>query len=188
MIFPREIHEAVPPHYHWLIKSDNPKVLHEALMLYGVYEWRGADNNPVIIEWAKEVGRKVGMPYTADSIPWCGLFTAICVKRAGFPLPNIAVRAKAWLDWGTPIDKSDASRGDVLIFSRKGGGHVGFYVGEDSECYHVLGGNQSDQVNITRIKKTRLSGIRRCPWRVAQPDSVKPIHLASIGDISENEA
>jgi hypothetical protein len=48
----------------------------------------------------------------------------------------------------------------VLTFKRKGGGHVGIYVGEDSKCYHVLGGNQS---NMTiRIEKSR------CTWRYVE--------------------
>jgi len=178
----------IPDQYHWLFNLQLPRVMLEALHLYGVYEWRGSDNNPLIIEWAKELGRKVGIAYDADSIPWCGLFVGICVKRAGYDLPNILVRAKAWLEWGTIIDENDASLGDVLVFDRRGGGHVGFYVGEDDECYHVLGGNQSDQVNIRRMKKERLVGVRRCPWRRMQPHGVKPVKLASVGEISRNEA
>ena len=34
--------------------------------------------------------------------------------------------------------------GDILTFKRNGGGHVGLYVGEDKDCYHVLGGNQGN--------------------------------------------
>lgn len=57
--------------------------------------------------------------------------------------------------------------GDALTFKRNGGGHVGIYVGEDSTCYHVLGDNQSNMVCITRIEKTRCSGIRRTEWKIA---------------------
>lgn len=34
--------------------------------------------------------------------------------------------------------------GDIWTLSRNGGGHVGFYVSEETSCLHVLGGNQSD--------------------------------------------
>jgi hypothetical protein len=44
-----------------------------------------------------------------------------------------------------------AALGDVLAFVRNGGGHVGLYVDEDASAYHVLGGNQSDRVSITRV-------------------------------------
>ena len=30
---------------------------------------------------------------------------------------------------------------------RQGGGHVALYIGEDNECYHCAGGNQSDKSN-----------------------------------------
>lgn len=188
MKYHTDIKGMMPAQYHWLLRETSPRVLFEALSLYGIYEWRGDDHNPVIMQWAKDIGRKVGMHYTADEIPWCGLYVAICVQRAGFELPDIAVRAKAWLDWGTVIEPSNASLGDVLVFDRKGGGHVGFYVGEDDEAYHVLGGNQANQVNIRRMLKNRLEGVRRCPWKIRQPRAVEPIRLARVGIISRNEA
>jgi len=50
--------------------------------------------------------------------------------------------------------------GCILTFTRAGGGHVGFYVGEDDTHLHVLGGNQGDAVSITRIARNRLSEMR----------------------------
>jgi hypothetical protein len=35
-------------------------------------------------------------------------------------------------------------------------GHVAFYAGEDETHYHVLGGNQSQTVSVTRITKQRF--------------------------------
>jgi hypothetical protein len=35
-------------------------------------------------------------------------------------------------------------------------------------------GNQSNMVNITRLK-SRCAGIRRTPWKVSQPDSVRAV-------------
>ena len=54
-----------------------------------------------------------------------------------------------------------------MTFKRPGGGHVGFYVGEDSTAYHVLSGNQFDKVGITRIDKSRLVAIR---WPLRRDD------------------
>jgi hypothetical protein len=42
-----------------------------------------------------------------------------------------------------------------MVFKRAGGGHVGFYVGEDKDAYHILGGNQSDMVSVARVAKDR---------------------------------
>jgi len=73
-----------------------------------------------------------------------------------------------------------------MVFTRSGGGHVGLYVGEDAGAYHILGGNQSNAVTITRIARERLSAMR---W----PDGVplpKPqiIRLTPSGALSRNEA
>ena len=77
--------------------------------------------------------------------------------------------------------------GDVMIFSRTGGAHVGMYVGEDKDCYHIVGGNQSNQFNIIRIAKNRLTGARRPKYKVI-PKSVKKYYLEPLGKISQNEA
>ena len=77
--------------------------------------------------------------------------------------------------------------GDVLVFSRNGGGHVGFYVGEDTTHYHVLGGNQSDSVNIARIAKNRLFGIRRAEYN-NKPKGVIKVILDADGAVSTNES
>jgi hypothetical protein len=45
----------------------------------------------------------------------------------------------------------------VLVFERPGGGHVGYYFGEDATAYHVLGGNQGDAVTIARIARIAVS-------------------------------
>lgn len=172
--------------YEWLWSESGPRILKEALKMHGIYEFHGEENNPVIIEWAKEIGGWIGRWYQQDSIPWCGLYMAVCAKRANFAFNQKALSAKAWADWGDPVDV--AMLGDVVVFSRRGGGHVGLYVGEDDEAYHILGGNQPDQVNITRISKSRTYAVRRCPWRYRQPDNVRVVKLSPHGTMSENEA
>lgn len=172
--------------YEWLWNEPGPRILREARYLYGTYELPGEANNQLIIEWAKEVGGWIGSWYQEDSVPWCGLFMAVIAKRARFPFDQKALSALAWADWGeySPIPML----GDVMVFKRTGGGHVGLYVGEDHEAYHILGGNQSDMVNVTRINKHRFYAARRCPWRYAQPDNVRVVNLSAYGKISENEA
>lgn len=174
------------PRYAWLWREDGPRILKEALSMYGVLEIKGEENNPLIIEWAKEIGGWIGGWYKEDSVPWCGLFTGVCALRADFSFSQKMLSAKAWAEWGNPVDRP--MLGDVLVFTRRGGGHVGLYVGEDKTTYHVLGGNQSDAVNITRLSKARLMTARRCPWRVAQPDNVRVVHLTVGGKLSENES
>jgi len=176
------VHQA---QYKWLEKENSPKVMVEAVKLYGTREIVGKQHSKEILSWAKELVME--KTYTNDEIPWCGLFTAIVVKRAGFDVVINPLWARNWNQFGTK--QSVAMLGDVLVFTRPdGGGHVGFYVGEDATCYHVLGGNQSNMVNTTRILKSRCIGIRRCNWKVSQPKNVRVIKLVANGVVSTNEA
>lgn len=119
----------------------------------------------------------------------CGLFLAEICKRAGL-VTNLTPKESLWaLNWSKFGTKQPvAMLGDVLTFKRNGGGHVGLYVGEDDVCYHILGGNQSNMVNITRIEKSRLNSIRRTNWKLKQPINVRVIKLESNGIISKNES
>jgi uncharacterized protein (TIGR02594 family) len=175
----------LPSRYGWLAREPGPKMIVEALKLFGMMETPGSANNPTIIAWAKEVGGEVADVYKADSIPWCGLFMAVVAKRAGKELPRHPLWALSWSAFGAKTDAP--ALGDVLVFSRNGGGHVGLYVGEDSSAFHVLGGNQSDRVCITRVAKARLYAARRPLYRI-QPANVRPIHLDATGSLSLNEA
>lgn len=179
---------GLPKQYEWLNAEPGPRILREALKTYGTIEKPGAGSNPSILAWAKATGQdKI---YKDDSTAWCGLWTAYVALQAGWDIPVNPLGARNWLSWGVP--QKSAGLGDILIFwrgKRTGwSGHVGMYVGEDNESYHVLGGNQSDQVNIKRISKSRILGIRRCPWRINEPGNVRPIKLAAVGTLSTNEA
>lgn len=175
----------LPPAYAWLDAVQGcPKIITEARALFGVHEGAGPVDNPTILAWAREVG--LGDIYTHDATAWCGLFADVVVKRAGKSGPAAPLWALNWRSFGAPSPQ--ASLGDVLVFSRDGGGHVGFYVGEDVSAYHVLGGNEGDQVNIVRILKARCVAVRRPIWTVAQPAGVVPHHLTASGALSSNEA
>lgn len=171
--------------YDYINSVKSPKVIFEGWKLRGTQEIVGKQHNPTILNWAKELGlEKV---YTADEIAWCGLYVAYVVKKAGFETVKDPLWARNWGKFGT--SQKEAMLGDILVFTRpNGGGHVGFYVGEDDTCYHVLGGNQNNRVNVTRILKNRCISIRRCEWRVAQPPAVKKYLVTAQGEISTNEA
>lgn len=175
----------LPKQYAWLSDEAGPRLLIEALKTYGTAETPGPGSNPSIMEWAKATG--LDKAYRNDATAWCGLWMAYVALQAGWEPPINPLWARNWLDWGTPQRR--AGLGDVLVFSRGKGGHVGIYVGEDEGmAFHVLGGNQSDRVMFKRIAKNRLLGIRRCPWRVNQPQAVRPVWLAATGAMSTNEA
>ena len=125
--------------------------------------------------------------YLEDGIPWCGLFMAVVAKRGGKPVVEDPLWARSWVNFGKD-GSAKPQLGDVLVFRRgQGSGHVGLYVGEDYGAYHVLGGNQSDGVTITRIAKDRCIAVRRPAYRKA-PETAKPVQLAATGAPSVNEA
>lgn len=166
------------------VSESEPKWLKIAEPLIGTKEYPGAKNNPTIMQWASKLGRVLGITYTGDSVPWCGLFAAHCMKESGFTPPPIAVRASEWGKWGVKLSKG--CPGAVLVFTRSGGGHVGFYVSEDSVHYHVLGGNQGDAVSVTKIAKNRCTAIR---WPANYPAPTRgPVVRVFDGKVSTNEA
>lgn len=122
-------------------------------------------------------------------VSWCGAFVQTCMKIA-FPniiTPDKPLLARSWQSFGV---STHPSFGSVLVFWRgqKAGwqGHVGFYRAEDDTHFHVLGGNQSDSVRVTRIAKTRLLASR---WPAQWPGRSNPIFVTPGGvPVSNNEA
>jgi uncharacterized protein (TIGR02594 family) len=154
--------------------SREPPWMHTAKGLMGTDEIAGRRNNSVIIKWAKDFGGFVKSYYTKDSIPWCGLFEAHIFQANDIPVTFVnPLGARNWMKFGFP---TEPQYGAVMVFSRKGGGHVGNYVSEDSKYYHILGGNQSDTVNVTKVAKSRFLGAR---W----PKGYDTIHQELSGRI-----
>ena len=177
----------LPHEFAWLSNEPGPRILLEMLKLYGVHETPGPGSNPTIVGWARSIG--LGNVYKNDATAWCGLTVAYAARQAGWDDPVNPLWARNWLQWGkTSIVPM---LGDVLVFERgPSSGHVGLYVGQNDAAheYWVLGGNQSDQVMIKPISKSRLLGARRCPWRVNQPANVRVVRLSLSGALSTNEA
>jgi uncharacterized protein (TIGR02594 family) len=182
--------KPLPSAYAWLDAEPGPRILREFLRVYGIAEQTGPGSNPTILAWAKAVGLE--SYYRDDETAWCGLAMAYVAGQAGWdnaPRGN-SLLARNWLFWGNPAPAP--MLGDVLVFWRgtpKGSkGHVGVYVGEDAEAFHVIGGNQDDTVSIKRISRKRLLQARRCQWRINEPANIRRIQLTSNGKLSVDEA
>ena len=122
-------------------------------------------------------------------IPWCGAFVATCFRQWD-PLIKLPKNPLGARNWNTFDVATGPQLGACLVFWRGSPsgwqGHVGFYWGEDAACYHVLGGNQSNAVTITRIAKNRLLDAR---WPFHHPQPHKIIHLSPSGvPVTTNEA
>lgn len=185
---------TIPKGYEWLNSVGTlPKTISEALKLFGTHEVVGKGSNKTIMAWRDELNAAAGVNplaqkivgYGDDDIPWCGLFAAIVAFRAGKAVVANPLWARNWQNFG--VKSPAAGLGDCLVFVRNGGGHVGWYIAEDAKAYHVLGGNQSNAVTITRIEKGRCIAVRR-PVYNAAPASVKPYKVAATGGLSRDEA
>lgn len=176
--------KKLPKQYEWLLDINPlPKMVAEGLKLYGVTEVLGAKNNPEIMSW-DDVAPIAG--FNADSVPWCGYFMAIVARRAGYTPPDKPLWALNWNQFG--VDGGQPELGDVLTFVRPGGGHVALYIAEDQFAYHVLGGNQGDQVNITRIEKTRMNRVRQPIYKIGKSPLWTARLVEASGKLSTNEA
>ena len=123
----------------------------------GTKEYAGAADNPRIVEYLSSTNLGV-QERSNDETLWCSAFANWCVESAGFEGTDSAW-AKSWLTWGKKL--STPRRGCVVVFTRDGGGgHVGFFVSKTSSRIKVLGGNQSDEVNISAYGADRLLGYR----------------------------
>jgi uncharacterized protein (TIGR02594 family) len=132
-----------------------PAWLEYARKFLGLREIPGIESNPVIVNWLI----KLRAWWRDDSTPWCGLFVAVCISESGIALPKHWYRARDWLNWGQPL--SFPVVGAVVVYERKGGGHVGFIVGKDQNGdLMTLGGNQGDRVSIAPFSRDRVLGYR----------------------------
>jgi uncharacterized protein (TIGR02594 family) len=133
----------------------------EAKKYIGEREIKGAQHNPLIVQWWKDIKRG---GIKDDETPWCAAFVGAMLERVGIQSTRFE-SAKSYLQWGEKLDKPIP--GCIVVFTRDGGGHVGFVVGQTrGGSLVVLGGNQSDAVNYKAFSRTRVTGYR---WPAGQP-------------------
>ena len=154
----------------------------EAERHIGLREIKGLKHNSTIIGWLKNLKAW----WFDDETAWCGTFVAHCLKSTGHVIPSTWYRALSWAQWGQKLENPVV--GCVVVFSRKGGGHVGFVVGRNRNGnLMVLGGNQGDAVAISAFDKSRVVGYR-WPSDAMIPINVDLPLINSNGKLSENEA
>lgn len=157
-----------------------PKWLAVARKEIGTREIPGPTHNARILGWLN----RLRAWWKDDETPWCGVFVAHCVQEAGLPIPTLYMRAKDWAKYGSNLRPDRLAPGAILVFDRAGGGHVGFYAGESSSHYYVLGGNQGNAVNISKIAKSRLTASR---WPAGVAVTGQRISMIG-GTVSRSEA
>ncbi|MCZ4341507.1 TIGR02594 family protein [Sphingomonadaceae bacterium G21617-S1] len=151
-----------------------------AMSLLGIREVPGPGNSTIIAGWLK--GLKAW--WYDDATPWCGVFVAHVLQRAGHALPKHWYRAKGWLEWGVGLVAP--AYGCVCVLDRAGGGHVFFVTKVSKNFVWGIGGNQADKVSEAKFERARVVGLR-WPSTLAMPIALDLI-ADTGGPISRNEA
>lgn len=160
---------------------NTPPWIVEAKRHEGLTEIKGTEHAQEILQFWKDIKRG---GIKADSVPWCAAFVGACLERVGIESTRFE-SAGSYLTWGVPL--SEPIYGCIVVFSRKGGGHVGFVVGVDEHNrLMVLGGNQGDAVNVAPFTRDRVIGYR---WPADRDGLNQPLPvISSAAASSTNEA
>lgn len=165
----------------------DPLWLAQARAHIGLAEIAGKAHNPTIRHWLLSLKAW----WTDDETPWCGTFVAHCCRTAHRALPPHWYRARDWLNTGTRLERP--AYGCIAVFERKGGGHVGFVVGQDKEGnLLILGGNQGNRVSVAPFERSRVLGyvwpsLANGKAAMPRPERFKLPVLKNIGALSQNE-
>lgn len=168
-----------------------PPHMEAAFKRYGLKELPGKANAAAIMAMAEYLGVK---QYTADSIPWCGLFAAYCLRKGGMltPPPEKLLLVANWpaelkrLGY-KKIKPEQARFGDVVISSRSGGNHIAFMHYRKGATLHLYGGNQSDSVNTAGFSPSRITSVWQPPYSGTYP-AVKAYTWNGKAEMSKSEA
>ena len=144
--------------------GEGPQWLQIARGEIGTREGRGGANNPRVLEYLRGVGI-----HGNDTTPWCAAFARWCLDQAGINTQGITGRAKSFSEASSMERIDKPTHGCICVFHRPPrptSGHVGFFDGMKGGSIRLLGGNQSDAVNIKGYSTNRLVGFY---WPAGQP-------------------
>lgn len=127
----------------------------------GVQEIPGPNDNPEIVNFAKESGFDW---VDDDETAWCSFFMNWVAHKTGYKRSKSGL-ARSWLNVGRVVTSPEP--GDVVVYWRESRtsykGHVGIFLGfsQDSSRIYTLGGNQGNSVSISAYPSDQLLGFRR---------------------------
>jgi uncharacterized protein (TIGR02594 family) len=119
-------------------------------------KWKENGRNVCIVSCYKAVGFNIN----TDSTPWCAAYAGSVLKASGVQALK-TLSSLAYRGFGTVVPLSDKTKwrlNDIVVFSRQGGGHIGFFRGYNPANGSVLiaGGNQSDNLTETGFRATGM--------------------------------
>jgi uncharacterized protein (TIGR02594 family) len=136
---------AVPPKPQAGSINGDPRWITIAKQEIGTKEIKGSRHNSRIVEYHDTTGK-----FGNDEAAWCSSFVNWVMIKAGYSGTNSAA-AISWRNWGKKLDQPAYGAIAVIDWDGPGPGwkgHVGFVVGKSGSSIQLLGGNQSDAVNV----------------------------------------
>lgn len=132
-------------------------ILKMASSQLGVKEVAGDVDEKTIVQYSHDIGL---MWINDDETPWCAIFVWWVLMKCGLSYKADA-RAVSLAEYGTKT--TTPQTGDLVVFVRKGGHHVGFFLGyvDNGSRISVLGGNQGNQVSIAKYSLENILCFRR---------------------------
>jgi uncharacterized protein (TIGR02594 family) len=157
--------ESMPP---WMAEMHRKMGLHEVR------------DNAVLSAWLK-IGRFLGNP---ARLPWCGdaVESVIAKTLPAEPLPANPFFAQAWAKFG--VDTVVPLVGSIgVIRWNASSGHVGIVAGIEGNTVYLLGGNQSNAINVSGFPRSKFIAFR---WPKTYPrKSYPPLRGKATGVLTE---
>ena len=114
----------------WPGNSQGSEVVSIAQSQIGLGEKGGNNRGPVVRKYTK-----------GQNLPWCAGFVSWTLSKAGKNTPYL-LRAKNYLKIGKRVSRPKP--GDLIVFNRKGGGHVGIIESVKGKKITTIEGNVGD--------------------------------------------
>lgn len=164
-----------------MIDDDEPKWLTIGKSYIGLKEVPGAESNEAIDAFFADAG----FPGFHDDTAWCAAYLGAMLKRSGYPTLK-SLTARDYLHYGIRLDKPKVGAIAVLWREsrRSWKGHVGFVVSINWEAktFKILGGNQSDGVNIKTESFDQVLG-----WRYPVAPTIPALKAAGSKEAKMSE-
>jgi len=161
----KHVKHAIGHRGHWIITDeadlpDGPmsKVLDVAAAYQGMDERR--DGKQLAQLFDSELDISINPRRTA----WCAAFANAVLVQAGYDYSG-SLESASFIRYGKPV--KEPARGDIIVLhgGRRSPTHVGFLVGTATVngqlFYTVLGGNQSNRVQVSYFPASKVIAIRR---------------------------
>jgi uncharacterized protein (TIGR02594 family) len=110
----------------------------------------------------KAIQSRIGV--NPSRVPWCGYAVAYSIKKAGGKPPANYASGNGYVRYGKAVKLSQARKGDIVTVrsSRaRSGSHVGIFSHKQKGRVCLIGGNQSNRVQVSCYRAASVRSVRR---------------------------